>query len=320
MTPLDSMSAWFETSQEKAWKILESIGEGLSPEFQVTRTVGRDVVRQAPQDWKAEDLQGHYSALAVPNQSAGLALQHVPSGIEFRVVPGGTLRMGLSDEEVEALQAECTASQMAMLRKRMHFMQPVHEVKLRPFLITASPLLGSQLAFLGLKKNAVDAEGEPIDRLFSGEAEITYVDPSEVDPLLSGSPLRLPSEAQWEHACRAGTRTPFFWGSRMPQEPTRIANPLGLCELGNHPELCADRSFNNYQDAPTDGSAWTIGTSSLRACRGGAAAIYPWQDCGESFLLLSGYRSAIDPDGDPLDRQVCLRVCLDLPANLNLDP
>jgi len=113
-------------------------------------------------------------------------------------------------------------------------------------------------------------------------------------------PIRLPSESEWECACRAGSDRSFCFGDdeswlselawyaensgRKPHTvATRQANAWGLYDLhGNVWEWCEDRWHTNYEGAPADGTAWSDGASPDRVGRGGCF-INPAEICQSAY-------------------------------------
>jgi formylglycine-generating enzyme required for sulfatase activity len=146
----------------------------------------------------------------------------------------------------------------------------------------------------------------------------------------TGKSCRLPSEAQWEYACRAGTRTPFFCGETITTEQANyvgehtylqeskgiyrhtttpvgsfLPNPFGLYDMsGNLWEWCADAWHENYQGAPVTSSIWdSSDPSTLRVARGGS-----WHEIPNHCR--SAVRVKFDPDKG--DEQVGFRITLSL--------
>lgn len=313
--------AWLAADEARRRAIAQAVAAELGPDYAFDDTPPpAPVQRAAPEAWRAEDLEDHYRDLGTPVAGAPFRILHRPTGVRLQIIPGGTFRMGYSEEEEAYFESEAFRGsprakeilddgELNILRDQAPWFRPAHEVTVAPFLLAEAPLTGAMLAKLGLKAD----EGDQ-GRIFSDKEGVTYLFPAEVAPLLAHADLRLPSEAEWEHACRAGTRTLFFWGNEVPTEPNASVNPFGLADLGNHAELCADAWHDNYDGAPADGRSWT-GDDRRHVARGGAAACYPWQGgCGEWQLLMSALRVPVDPEGDSLDNQVALRLARSLPA------
>mgnify|MGYP006266374999 CR=1 FL=1 len=119
---------------------------------------------------------------------------------------------------------------------------------------------------------------------------------------LTGRTYRLPSEAEWEYACRAGTPTPFYCGPTITTELANYdgrytygggpkgeyrkqttdvgsfpPNGFGLYDMhGNVWEWCQDVWHGSYEGAPTDGTAWVEGgNQDRRLLRGGSWSYDP---------------------------------------------
>ncbi|MDC3379384.1 formylglycine-generating enzyme family protein, partial [Planctomycetota bacterium] len=187
------------------------------------------------------------------------AFSHVRSQALLHLVPGDTFTMGQpTGHPLEG---------------------PPRQVHVPPLLIGRYPLLQREWDRVG----GVDT------RQFPGEDRpIEGVSWNAVQAWLkrANGGLRLPSEAEWEYTCRAGTTTAYFWGDAIdphrcwygeapewethpPELHADQSNAFGLVDVsGNVFEWCQD-GYRPYAEAPADGSACTRGRQ--RILRGGAA-------------------------------------------------
>jgi formylglycine-generating enzyme required for sulfatase activity len=195
----------------------------------------------------------------------------------------------------------------------------MHTVDVKTFWIADSPVTGEQYrAVMGVNPSQFQDQPElPVENVNWGEA----CEFCEIVGRRSDRMIRLPSEAEWEYACRAGSVTQFHFGdvaadlieyawfeqnSRNHTAPVRQkrANTWGLYDIvGNVWEWCLDGWHDDYIGAPCDGSAWVELANGRRRCvRGGAWDMdafrcrssyrsYDWEEIGTSR---TGFRVVVD--------------------------
>jgi formylglycine-generating enzyme required for sulfatase activity len=215
--------------------------------------------------------------------------------LEMVEIPEGKFMMGSPDYEVEAYQNE----------------KPQHLVTVNSFFLGKYPVTQAQWQFvasleeiaLPLDSNPAKYQGgdRPVEQISWYEAVEFCLRLSQ----LSGRTYRLPSEAEWEYACRANTDSRFHFGRKLPKNLVNnydsrskqqypegttpvgafgVANAFGLYDMhGNLYEWCSDYWHDDYKYAPCDGSAWFDGiTESDRIIRGGFWNSYA-RNCRSAF-------------------------------------
>ena len=204
--------------------------------------------------------------------------------LDLVTIRGGTFLMGTKDEEIERLSQKFD-------RDGLRREKPQHSVTVQSFYMGKFPVTQAiWVASANLPKVERDLESNP--SFFKGDnrpvERVSWYDAVEFCHRLSlktGREYRLPSEAEWEYAIRAGTTTPFHLGETLKSELANYAglrtyenesqgeyrrqttpvgsfppNGFGLYDMhGNVYEWCADTWHDNYEGAPTDGNAWTVG-------------------------------------------------------------
>jgi formylglycine-generating enzyme required for sulfatase activity len=226
-------------------------------------------------------------------KSAEYFTQDLGNGVLLEMVhiPGGTFLMGSPENEKDRNSSE----------------SPQHQVTVPSFFMGKYPVTQKQWRLVAaLPKIKIDLESDP--SRFKGDnlpVECVWWDHTqEFCARLSrktNQTYRLPSEAEWEYACRGGTTTPFYFGETISTElanydgnytygggakgeyrekTTEVgkfpANPCGLYDMcGNVWEWCEDEWHGNYINAPTDGSAWSNGSNNYMSLRGGSWFSYP---------------------------------------------
>lgn len=211
-------------------------------------------------------------------------IQDLGNGVNLEMVqiPGGKYLMGSREE-------------------RCDWEFPEHEVKLPNFFMSKYPVTQEQYkSITGANPSMFKGDQLPVENVSWNNA----VSFCEELATKTGKSYTLPSETQWEYACRAGTGTAFYFGDSINSDLVNyngnysyglvhkqkfrqktlavgslMPNPYGLYDMhGNVYEWCLDDWHSNYNGAPDNQNPWFSRSSRWKVVRGGSWNTSP-QDC-----------------------------------------
>jgi formylglycine-generating enzyme required for sulfatase activity len=226
--------------------------------------------------------------------------------LEMVKIPGGTFMMGSPEHEEDGEEIE----------------RPQHQVTISSFFMGKFAITQEQYtAIMGNNPSAFSGAKRPVEQVSWHDAVNFCTKISQK----TGKNYRLPSEAEWEYACRAGTVTSFHFGETsttgllscngryapaIEAEPSELtmnvgsfpANQFGLFDMhGNVWEWCQDYWHENYKGAPSNGDARLNISKPYRLVRGGS-----WRDYPQSSRSANrGWNNPINANSHTGFRVVC---------------
>ncbi|MCP4692670.1 MAG: SUMF1/EgtB/PvdO family nonheme iron enzyme [Desulfobacterales bacterium] len=226
------------------------------------------------------------------NQAAQDGFVSEISGYELVKIPGGVFMMGSPGDE----------------KSRHRLERPLHEVHVREFHIGRYPVTNEEYGrFLNANPDAPEPKYWADRKYNQPDQPVVGVSWGDARRFAAWAGLCLPSEAQWEYACRAGADTRYHtgdaeadlgragWydknsGERLHPVGEKEANALGLYDMhGNVLEWVEDDGHVDYKNAPHDGSAWIDHPrGASRVLRGGG-----WFNSAR--VCRSAYRGRLSP-------------------------
>lgn len=279
------ISTWNGDAEHAQWRKLLSWIEELvcaSPEEKAAG--GADAT---PQEWRHTfGITDHgeviFDGATISRRTAGgTFFRDGEDGPLMCVLPAGSFTMGSFDNDPDKRDSEL----------------PRHVVEFAfPFAIGVYPVTFDEWDSL-VQKGVVDRQPQDSGwgRGRRPVIDVSWDDAQSLVAALSettGEHYRLPSEAEWEYACRAGTSGPFAFdegigpdtanfGGCEPESTTEVgrfpSNRFGLYDLhGNVREWVQDLWHNDYAGAPNDGLAWSSGHGAMYVMRGGSWLDAAW--------------------------------------------
>lgn len=266
--------------------------------------------------------------------------------LEMMLIPGGSFMMGQTEaERTELIRLVGEETYQSFYSREL----PRHPVTIQQFFMGKYPVTQAQWRVVA-GYAPVEQELDPDPSKFKGDnrpvENVSWDDATEFCQRLSqhtGRTYRLPSEAEWEYACRAGTETPFHFGETLSVELANycaqdkefdgkfyqgiygrgvpgqyrgettnvgsfLANPFGLYDMhGNVWEWCEDDYHDTYNSAPDNGNAWVNSNhkETWQVLRGGSWYSVP-RYCHSAMRFNAAH--------DLRNNDFGFRVCCELPV------
>jgi formylglycine-generating enzyme required for sulfatase activity len=313
---------WIHTADLIGWagdtdhpglaELLESLKERLNSR---AATPGSGGVLHADPLVTSKPLQPARARVLAPGQTFRDRLKTGADGPLMVVIPAGRFRMGSPTDEPERFDGE----------------GPRHEVRIAaPFAMGVYAVTFEDYDIFCESTKRKKPEDPGWGRASRPVINVSWEDAQGYCAWLGEQTrrsYRLPSEAEWEYACRAGTATPFHFGPLITTEQANfngnytykgsaegefrawtvpvgsfMPNAFGLHDMhGNVWEWCHDPWHKSYEGAPIDGSAWEEGgEKGSRVLRGGSWGLRP-RDCRAACR----YRDAPGSRGTLIGFRVC---------------
>jgi formylglycine-generating enzyme required for sulfatase activity len=225
----------------------------------------------SPSDWM---IPSKSAQPETPLDNKTSFTEKLPNRVTLEMVslPAGEFLMGSPDSDSDAGDWE----------------KPQHQVKVNSFAIGKYPVTQAQYeAVMGTNPSYFKNNPQnPVEKVSWDDAQAFCQKLSQI----TGKTYRLPTEAEWEYACRAGTTTRFYFGDDANQlgdyawydgNSQQTIHPVGQKKpnawglhdmIGNVWEWCEDDWHSTYENAPRDGSAWIKNNNDndYRILRGGS--------------------------------------------------
>lgn len=278
-------------------KYCDKIAEGLSPLYLTVTQRWLDIVAQKegyePDEFHLDDFEG----TSCCDFCAGLSSwamgprpgkRRTFAGMAMAWCPAGEYMMGSPQDERERNDDEGPQHRVTFGTGFWLGKYPVTRQQWREVMgANAREILGVCIPFLLADEDQLPVNG------------VSWNDCQEFIRRLNSrgeGMFRLPSEAEWEYACRAGTTTPFYCGNTLSPDDANVLGqrtcshkwvglfhrgipPKGKCRChtwnvydmhGTLWEWCQDTYHDSYDGAPEDGAAWESPGSTCRLLRGGS--------------------------------------------------